>query len=133
MEEAMKNKLIIILAILTCIFFVISLDSCNNSRKHKTVRDKEMATRLDLEERMSKLYQTKSNIDQELKNISKSLEEEKAAHEADKKILLQEQLINQSLKEELQKVIKLKEALEEDLKEALVINKSLKTQNKDGS
>jgi hypothetical protein len=39
---------------------------------------------------------------------------------------VQEQLVNQSLKEELQKVSKLKEALEEDLKEALVTGKSAK-------
>ncbi len=34
-------------------------------------------------------------------------------------MLLQEQLVNQSLKEELEKVTKLKEKLEDDLKEAL--------------
>ena len=36
---------------------------------------------------------------------------------------MQEQLVSQSLKEEIKKITKLKETLEEDLKEALVKNK----------
>ncbi len=123
MGENLKNKLIIILVLLTCIFVAISFDSCNNFRKQKLSREKEMSIRLDLEEKIDKLFVLKNNIERKLESAVKSLEQEKAAHEADKKVLLQEQLINQSLKEELQKVIKLKDALEEDLKEALVISK----------
>ncbi|MDP2831088.1 MAG: hypothetical protein Q8O02_02415, partial [Candidatus Omnitrophota bacterium] len=53
-------------------------------------------------------------------------EELKAALEAIKKALLQDQLVNMSLKEELQKVTKLKEKLEEDLRQALGNGKKLK-------
>lgn len=125
MGDNIKNKLIIILVLLTCIFVAISFDSCSNFRKQKLSREKEMSVRLDLEEKFDKLSVLQNNIERELESTAKSLEQEKAAREADKKVLLQEQLINQSLKEELQKVIKLKETLEEDLKEALVLSKPI--------
>ena len=56
--------------------------------------------------------------------LEKELEDTKAENETTKKALLQEQLVSQSLKEELQKVTKLKETLEDDLKDALVKVKS---------
>ncbi|MFH0738513.1 MAG: hypothetical protein V2A59_01460 [Candidatus Omnitrophota bacterium] len=127
MEESLKNRAILILGILTVIFFIGTLSSCNSSLRNKSARDKEMAARLELEEKMSKSSQDKTTIEKQLAVISQQLEEEKTGHQASKKALLQEQLVNQSLKEELQKVTKLKEALEEDLKEALVTNKSAKS------
>ena len=124
MENNIKNKIIIILSLLTVIFLVISFGTYNNSRKQKSSRDKEMAMRLDLEEKLSKLAQGKNNLEKDLKNTSKNLEEEKIASEAIKKALAQEQSANQDLKAELEKVTKLKETLEADLKEALVANKT---------
>lgn len=127
MEENIKAKIILLLSILTIIFFVAAVGSCSNASRQKGSRDKEMATRLDMEEKMSKLMQEKAGIEGNLKNVTQELEEEKAAHQATKKALVQEQLVNQSLKEEIAKVVKLKEALEEDLKEALVAAKSTKS------
>lgn len=123
MEENLKNRIILILAILSLIFFLASLGSCANVRRLKAIRDKEMFSRLDLEEKMSKFMQEKQAAEEKLKALTQELDEEKVAYQASKKALLQEQLVNQSLKEELQKVTKLKEALEEDLKEALVSGK----------
>jgi len=127
MEESLKNRAILILAILAGIFFIGTVGSCSNAYRQKIARDKEMATRLDLEEKMSKFTQEKQALEDKLNSLTQGLEEEKAAHQASKKVLLQEQLVNQSLKEELQKLVKLKEALEEDLKEALVTGKSTKS------
>ncbi len=120
MEETIKNRIILVLAILTVIFFIATLNSCSNAYRQKTARDKEMVARLDLEEKMNKSVQGKAAAEENLNTVNKELEEEKAANQATKKALVQEQLVNQSLKEELQKVTKLKEALEEDLKETLV-------------
>jgi len=120
MEENIKDKLILILAILTVIFFVATIGSCNNALRQKNARDKEMSTRLDLEEKMTKVAQQRLTTEEQLKAKDKEIEEEKAAQLATKKALVQEQLVNQSLKEELQKVNKLKDALEEEL----VANKS---------
>lgn len=126
MEENLRNRIILILAIFNIIFFILTINSCNSAHRQKIARDKEMATRLDLEEKMGKFSQEKNSITEKLKAKEKEFEEEKSAHDTTKKALVQEQLINESLKEELQKVTKLKEALEEDLKEALVKSKSAK-------
>lgn len=126
MEESLKNRIILILGILTVIFFIGFVNSCNNAYRQKTARDKEMSSRLDLEEKMSKFSQEKLALEDKAKAKEKELEEENAAHQATKKALVQEQLVNQSLKDELAKVTKLKEALEEDLKEALVSGKKSK-------
>lgn len=126
MEENIKDKIILILGILAVIFFIGTIGSCNSARLQKIGRDKEMITRLDLEEKMAKFTQDKSAIEEKAKASEKKLEEEKAARQELNKALIQEQLINKSLKEEMEKIIKLKEALESDLKEALVIDKSAK-------
>lgn len=124
MEENIKNRIILILAIFILILFIGSISSCNNTFRHRAARDKEMAARLDLEEKLNKSLQEKTVLDEKIKSIEAQAQEEKTVHQVTKKALLQEQLVNQSLKEELVKVTKLKEALEEDLKEALVEVKS---------
>lgn len=126
MEESFKNRLIIILAVLTLIFFMSTVSSCGNASRQKNARQKEMATRLDLEEKMNKFGQEKANYEAKINSLSHDLEAEKVLLDSTKKSLLQEQLINQSIKEELQKVTKLKEALEEDLKDVLIKNKTAK-------
>lgn len=116
----MNRKTVLILSALTMLFFFTALKSCNDARMQKIKRDQETVKRLDLEEKMNDLSKEKAVFDEKLKGISEDLEAEKDAHQATKRALLQEQLVNQSLKEELQKITKLKEALEEDLKDALI-------------
>lgn len=127
MEESLKDRIILILLTLTVIFFIGTVSSCSSAIRSKANRDKEMLARIELEERISKFTQDKTAVDSRLNSISSELEAEKSAHEATKKTLLQEQLVNQSLKEELQKITKLKEALEEDLKDALVKGKAARS------
>lgn len=127
MEEGVKNRIILILSILVVIFFIGTLGSCSNAHKLKTVRDKEMALRLDSEEKMNKLMQEKKLLEEKLNKQTQELEEERLANQSNRKALTQEQLVNQSLKEELEKIVKLKEKLEEDLKEALVADKQAKS------
>jgi cell division protein FtsL len=121
MEESVKNRIILILLVLTVIFLLGAVSSCNNARRLKVARDKEMITRLDLEEKMSKFTQEKSTVDNKLNTLNQALEGEKLAHQVTQKSLLQEQLISKSLTEELQKITKLKDKLEEDLKETLLL------------
>ena len=120
MGENVKNKLILVLAILTIIFFLISASSCINNRKQKIEKDREIASRMDLEEKLSKFNAEKAKLEDKITAMNKIIEEDKAAAESTQKTLLQEQLVNKSLKEELEKLTKLKEKLEENLKEALV-------------
>lgn len=126
MEETIKNRVILILIILSIMFLVSSIGSCFNVRQYKSSREEEMSKRLEAEEKLSKIMQEKVVLSNKLADAQKTLEEEKASHQATKKALVQEQIVGQSLKEEMVKVTKLKEALEEDLKEALVTDKNVK-------
>ena len=125
MDENIKSRIILILSILCLILLVMNFSSCSNSIKQKTARDKEMFGRLDLEEKMSKTGQQIAILEEKAKAKEKDLAETLASAGEMKKTLEQEQLVNQTLKDELQKVTKLKEVLEHDLKEALT-NKSRK-------
>lgn len=73
---------------------------------------------MELEEKGDKLLKEKEKSEKESADALKKLDEEKAAHQATSNALLQEQLLNKSLTEELQKINKVKESLEEKLKEA---------------
>lgn len=115
MGEPLKNRILIILAALSVVFFFGTLSSCNSAMRQRAARDKEMAARLALEERMSKFSQEKSALEERAKAKEKEAQELRDALEAAK---LQDRLVNQSLKEELEKVTKLKDALEENLKDA---------------
>ena len=106
MEDSLKNRIVIILAILSSVFFFGTLSSCNNAMRQKAGRDKEMAARLLLEEKMNKFSQERSALEEKAKAKEKEVEEAKAALEETKKILVQEQFVNQGLKDELQKVTK---------------------------
>ena len=121
-----KGKLVVILAVLSLILFVFNIGSCANLYSQSSARRKEMAQRMDLEEKMIKFTKEKAAILEKLKAREKELEEEKASSQAIKKVLVQEQLVGQSIKEELEKVTKLKQALEDDLKEALANSKKAK-------
>lgn len=123
MEESLKNRIILILVILAMILFLGTLRSCTTVKRLKSALielDKEKAVNWDTEQKTGELKKEKALL-------SKAIEETKAAHEVTKKALLEEQLVNQSLKDELEKVTKLQEKLEEDLKEALVNSKSTKS------
>lgn len=126
MKELFKAKPVVMLSILSVVLFVFNIGSCLSSCSQNSERKKEMAQRLDIEEKMTKGNQEKAALLEKLKAKEKELEEEKAAFQAAKKALTQEQLVGQNLKDELQKVTKLKEALEENLKAALVANKKAK-------
>jgi len=118
LNDALKNRIVIILAIISVVFFFGTFSSCNNFRRQKARGDKEMAARLALEEKMNKFSQDRSTLEEKAKAKESEAQELKVTLESTNKSLIQEQLINQSLKEELQKVTKLKDDLEDDLKQA---------------
>jgi hypothetical protein len=95
-----KNNLTILLLIVCAALAFTNIQSCAGSLRQKAARDKEMATRLDAEEKLVKFTQEKQALEEKLKAKEQELIEEKTAHQATKKALVQEQLVNQSLKEE---------------------------------
>lgn len=126
MEENIKGRAIIILAILTLLLFILNIGSCASSFSQGSARRKEMAQRMDLEEKFGKLNQEKAAVIDKLKVKDKELDDEKTAHMVSKKALLQEQMISQSLKDDLQKLTKVKESLEAQLNQALSGKKAKK-------
>ena len=71
MEEAIKSRAIIILAILVLILFVFNIGSCANAYNQNTARKKEMFQRIDLEEKMNKFNQEKASLAEKLKEKEK--------------------------------------------------------------
>ena len=127
MEEGLKSRIILILAILTAIFFIATMNSCMDARRWKKDRDGEKSTRFDLEARAQKFDSEKAGLEDRVRKLEKFLEDGKAELNKTKEALLQEQKENKNLAEELEKVTRLKETLEENLKEALVGKSPKKT------
>ena len=107
----MQNRIVVILAILTAIFFFGTLSSCNSALRQKARSDKEMASRIALEEKISKFSQESSALEEKAKAKEKEAEAAKSELEAAKKALIEEQMISQGLKDQLQKADKPKEAV----------------------
>ncbi|MBN2830830.1 MAG: hypothetical protein JXL82_00915 [Candidatus Omnitrophica bacterium] len=126
MEGLPKNRQVVILLVLCISFFILNIGSCISSYSQGSLRKKEMAQRLDAEEKLVRLSQEKVSLTGKLNAKEKELEEERVAFQATKKALLQEQMVCQTLKDELQKVTKVKETLETDLKKALKESKKVK-------
>jgi cell division protein FtsL len=120
------SKVVIVLSTVAVVFAVGTISSCVQVRQLKNSRDKEILTRMEIEERLSKLMQGKSTADDQLRSLKEELAKERSTRQATEKALLQEQLVNESLKEELSKVTRLKETLEADLKAALEANQKMK-------
>ena len=120
MEDIVKNRVIAILVILVIIFFLFWLGAASTASRQRSLATSKAALSMELEEKLVKLEKEKSALTEELKNIQGLLGEEKANHEAARKTLSQEQVAEQALKVELERITRLKEALEKDLKEALV-------------
>ncbi len=126
MDETIKNRIVIILAVVSVVFFFGTLSSCNSAMRHKAARDKEMVARLALEEKMSKFSQEKSVLEEKAKAKEKEVQDLKDSLEEAKKSLVQDQLVNASLKEELQKETKLKTNLAENSKPTALEAKKFK-------
>ncbi len=124
MEENFKGRLVFILGILNVIFLLLWVTSCNDVRKFRSARDKEMDSRLENEQKLDESMKQKSSLEDKINKALQELAEERTTLEATQKTLVQEQLISSSLKADLEKINKLKEVLEENLKEALVKGKS---------
>ena len=118
MEESLKNRIIIALVILALIFFIGMIKSCSDSGRYKINGSNEMRTRIDCEEKLNNFSKEKAAMENKVNAATQALEEERAALAVTKKTLMQEQLVSQSLKEEIEKITKLKEALEQGLLES---------------
>ena len=124
--EAFKNRVVVILGVLNIIFLLVAVNSCMQGKKCIDVKHKEEILRYDKEQELNKISNEKSAIEEKLRRAETDVTQGKASAETAQKALLQEQLVNKSLKAEIDKLSKLKDALEQDLKNALVSGKSEK-------
>lgn len=122
MEDVVKNRVIMILLILVVILFLLWIGSSSAVSRQRSLVVSKAALSMELEEKNAKLEKEKSALVGELKDVKSQLEEEIANLEITKKTLSQEQVAEQALKVELEKITRLKETLETDLKEALADN-----------
>jgi len=124
--EVLKNRIVIVLGILNVIFLLIAVNSCSQSRKYIDVKHKEEIKRYDAEQELNKVSNDKLEIEDKMRKVEEALSQAGAAVESSQKMLLQEQLVNKSLKAEIEKLRRLNDALEQDLKNTLVSGKSEK-------
>lgn len=130
-EDAVKNRIILIVSTLCLIFFFWAIGAHSEIGKYKKNMQDEIRKRIEMEEQNTNFLKEKSNFVESIKQLTAQLEEEKAANQATKKALVEEQLMNDSLKQEVEKEARLKQVIEEDLKEALM--KDSQKQKKQGS
>jgi hypothetical protein len=124
--DVLKNRIVIVLGILNVIFLLIAVNSCSQSRKCIDVKRREEIKRYDAERELNKVSNDKLAVEEKLQQAETSLSQVSVTAETAQKSLLQEQMINKSLKSEIEKISRLKDALEQDLKNALVSGKAEK-------
>lgn len=122
MEDLGSKKIVIVLSVAMLFFMATTVTSCLTNGKQKKSRDVEMAKRLDAEEKLSKVSSDKTVTDEKITTLTREIDAQKAALEKMQRTLTQEQLVNKSLQEELDKVSKLKDSFEEKLNAALAGN-----------
>jgi septal ring factor EnvC (AmiA/AmiB activator) len=111
-EEQAQNKVLLAAIILAVVCLVLAISSGIAASKNKMGLQKEMAFRMETEERLASVSTKSTSLESELKAAQDQLTQTKTSLE-------QEKISNDALKTELEKLTKLKEQLEKDLKEAL--------------
>jgi len=114
--QGLAQKKIVSTATVLLIFLVTVFFSLGKINKWKAAYNREMAKRLDAEEKLYLSSNQKTAQEEKLKQALDELKAERLAHEATRNALAQQEAINQSLKAELEKMIKLKEKLEETIR-----------------
>ncbi|MEW6075597.1 MAG: hypothetical protein AB1530_04740 [Candidatus Omnitrophota bacterium] len=105
MNEQLRQKLLITLAISNVVFLIAAVGSCSGSHRQKLAKDKELYTRIEIEEKLNKMMQELKVQETKIQEKDKALEEERKARTEISKLLSQERLLTQGLKEELNKLV----------------------------
>ena len=111
-EEQAQNKVLLAAIILAVVCLILAISSGIAASKNKIALQKEMAFRMETEEKLAGVNSKSTTLESELKASQEQLTQTKTA-------LDQEKLSGEALKTELEKLTRLKEQLEKDLKEAL--------------
>lgn len=120
----LKNRLTLIVGILCLILLIVAVNSCQQTDRFRKAKEKESSLRFDIEEKLSNAMNAKTSAEEKARRLEQSVEQLTAEIETTRKALVQEKMVNDSLKEEIVKINKLKDALEEDLKNALATGRA---------
>mgnify|MGYP001567477845 FL=1 len=123
MDDKVKGKVTMILSVVALIFFIFWLGAWKELSRQKRLAADKAALSMELEEKNAKLEKEKADLSGQLKDAQVKLSGEKAAHEITKKTLSQEQVAENALKIELERVTRLNEKLENSSKEVLDVKK----------
>lgn len=119
MDDKAKGRVAVILSVVALIFLALWLGTLKELSNQKRLAVDNAALSMELEEKNAKLEKEKADLSKELKDTQAQLAGEKAEHEITKKTLSQEQVAENALKVELERVTRLNEKLKNDSKEAL--------------
>ena len=123
MRRGPKDLILLFVIILTVLSIAFAANTITKSNKFKRAFEKEMAFRLDMEERVSKLRNEKLDLTNKLKDRDLEIKELNMKIELlEKDIADQESKVKQ-LQVELNTMTLLKEKLEDNLKEELAKQK----------
>ena len=112
MDDQLKDRVLIASIVLAAVCLVLAISSGIAANRNKTGMQKEMASRMEFEEKLTNVSSHTTSLEADLKKSQDELLKTKTE-------LSQEQLGSQALKAELEKTTRLKEQLEKDLKESL--------------
>jgi len=103
MNKNLKNKITLGLGLLTIVFLIFSIVSCQDAANQRKLVDQEKQMRIELEKKASELARLNKDLEQKMNQLQETLNQEIS-----------------KLKGELEKTTGLKEKLEESLQKTLV-------------
>lgn len=116
MKDRTRSAVSFVLAILVIIGFAVAFNSNNKANKNRKAFEKEMAFRLDMEEKVSKLRNDKMELTTQLKTKDVEIQKKDQLLADLNKTVSQQQETIETLQLELKGMTLLKNELEDDLK-----------------
>jgi CHASE3 domain sensor protein len=117
MRVNLKDRIILLLSLLTIILFISSIGSYQNLSKQRKLANHEISKRMESEEKIVNLSNRNKDLEQQLNRLQAALSTERTNYKSDTRALNNEIL---RLKDELEKTIQLKESLREQLRQSAV-------------
>lgn len=90
MKEGIKNKIILVLGLLTIIFFISSINSCHDAARQKKLVNQERRRRMEFEERVLNLSKRNADLGQKVIRLGERLNQREAVCQATQQELNQE-------------------------------------------
>ncbi|MBL7196484.1 MAG: hypothetical protein ISS47_00140 [Candidatus Omnitrophica bacterium] len=119
MNDRAKGTILFIFIILAIIGFIFAFNSNIKANENRKLFEKEMAFRLDMEEKVSKLRNEKMDLTTALKNKDLEIQQKDQLIKDLNQTISEQKVKIEILQSELKKATLLKEELEDNLKEEL--------------